>query len=498
MESVVLKKIQFSCLGVSCLLFVGGASNSVLARQNIVSAEISARYDYQERDYDEVSEAPADQGRTVHTDRQGDERNYIVSPRVSFSSSGESDVFQLTVAPALNYDDIYGTTDLDWDFRIQEEKQLTQNWSLNVEDNYFLGDDPDRQDELQGEEISPGGIQIQELEVVGAPGEDDNVELTRRYGRTRYWTNDFLIGTQYGYAEDSIVGIGYGYGVLRNDGDEDVYTEYDRNDIWAELSYRFNPKWRVENSIRYSRGTFDTPVTVNPVEPEDNNDLDEYDAQVRLNYYSTPHLQYFTEYRYLAADYDVSDTDDYTLHELRVGVDYDYSPRLSFTFSGGPAIGSYDNSSTDTSYVAYGGLRWAVERGDFTLGAGKGFSQNDFDGRGSGLTDYWSTGAAFNYQLSESFHLTLSADYDNYDRMQIADRDGIAPVETPEFGSTAYTEEAYSAGIQLTYIFARWYQLSGGYRYTKNESDLQYDYTGNYEEDQFFIELSWGKEVFRW
>ena len=501
MEPCIPTRVLLSCMGTTCLVFIFGVYDAG-ARQNVVNAGVSARYEYQERDYDNIDSAAGQQGVIILDNRLGDERNYIISPRVSFSSGGESDLFQFTVAPGLNYDDLYNTTDVDWDFRVQEDKHLTRNWLLTVSDDYFLGDDPVREDSLQTQEIVPGTVRIRELEVVGAPAEEDNGLLTGRFGRTRFWTNNLTASTEYTYAEGSTAGLGYTYSVLRNDGNVNVYSEYDRHDIFASIDHRFNTTWSLETGGAYSKGLFDenqgtgpvTAVVGNRVESED---LEEYEFHSRLNYIKNPHLRYFGEYRYVGTDFESEADEDYGLHEFLVGCDYDLSPHLSITVSGGPVIGSFDHSSSDTDYIAYAGMEWDVEHGTFTLGAEKGYEQNDFDGRNSGLTDFWATNASFAYQFTERLQGALTADYSNYDRMQEL---GAAPVtgRAPEFGQTLYTEESYSGGVLLSYTFARWYQVAAGYRYTKNESDLGNDIEGNYDEDAFFVELSWGKEMFRW
>ena len=57
---------------------------------------------------------------------------------------------------------------------------------------------------------------------------------------------------------------------------------------------------------------------------------------------------------------------------------------------------------------------------------------------------------------------------------------------------------ADDAGAALTYTFARWYQLAGGYRYYNRESDLSTDVGGNYDEHRLFVQLSFAHELFRW
>ena len=499
-------KLWICGLVVACVLQTAG-TRPANARQNIVNAGIASRYEYQERDYDNEGTV-TENGVVFRDNRTGDERNYIVSPQLSFSSAGVSDLFQFTVAPALNYDDLYNTTDVDWDFRMMEEKRLSNNWTFTMTDGFFLGDDPVRENDLRTAEITPGAIRVQELEVVGAPGDEDNPALTERYGRRRFWRNDFVVSTGYTYAEDSVASIGYNYGMLRNEGDNgaDVYAEYDRHDVFGSLGYRFTPAWRVDNQARYSKGNFDEDQQIlfltnnGIVDNRRLDDLEEYQFQTRLSYTSGPHLQYFGEYRYQGTDYEDVDRDDYDIHEFLVGYNYDVSPHLRVTMYGGPVIGSFDNSPSDTDIVAYGGLEWDVEHGTFAFTLEKGYSQNNFDGRSSGLSEYWGAASSFSYQFTENLQSEVSANYVDHDRIQDL---GFFPADaeatrSPEFGQTLYSEQSYDVGASISYTIASWYHITTGYRYFNNDSDLEGDLYGDYDEHRVFIELSWGKELFRW
>jgi len=493
-----------SGLTAACVLLAGGVQQAN-ARQNIVSAGIASRYEYQERDYDNEGTV-TENGTIVLDNRTGDERNYIVSPRLSFSSAGADDLFQLTVAPALNYDDLYNTTDVDWDFRLSEDKRLSQNWTFALTDGFFLGDDPVRENNLRTAEITPGTIRVQELEVVGSPGDEENAALTERYGRRRFWRNDFELSTGYTYAEDSVASIGYNYGVLRNEGDNgaDLYAEYDRHDVFGSLGYRFTPTWRLDNRARYSKGNFDEDQQVlvitnnGVVENRVLDDLEEYQFQTRVSYTRSPHLQYFGEYRYQGADYEDEARDDYDIHQFLVGYNYDLSPHVRMTMYGGPVIGTFENSSSDTDVVAYGGLEWDVEHGTFAFPLGKGYSQNNFDGRSSGLSEFWGAGTSFAYQFTENLQSEISANYVDHDRIQDLGFFPAGTTRSPEFGQTLYSEKSYDAGASLSYTFAQWYHVSAGYRYFNNDSDLESDPYGDYDEHRVFVELSWGNELFRW
>lgn len=533
------------------LIFCWGAvltATSGHCRQNILIGEVSIRYDHQERTYDDtalITATPDGSGGEIVAegvggaaggptviiveDRRGDRQRFLLSPRLTYSSIGISDVIELTYAPSLNYDDIYDTTDLDHYFGLRAERNLTRNWSVEVSDSFFLGDDPVRGEELRTAVIVPEtGEPVVEEPVVGAPAEESEDVLTERYGSRRYWTNSLDLSTGYDYGEDRTVRAGYVFDVLRNEDSSDVggYTDYDRHTGRLFLDHRFTRKWRADGDLRYSRGLFDesdvlvvtpdagTPdseeyVEVERVTAADSDDLSEYELRARGGYDSSPHLFLFSQYRYRKTDYDADLREDYQINEIAVGFDYDITQHLHATLYGGPTWGSFENSPTETDYSAYGGVTWDYMHGALSFFVEKGYDQSNFDGRRSGLTDFWRTGMSLDYQLTQALTATVSASYRDNERLQfpaprtvIIIDDGQAGAEAAlpqeSFDRVEYTEKDYDAGFSLAYTFLRWYTLSGGYRYYNHETDIADGDAGSYDEHRAFIQLSVSKELLRW
>ena len=519
-------------LPAAVVILIAMTAATVLARQNIVIGAISIRYDHEDRTYDNngpaMAVADGSAGDVVAEgvgnatagnrpeiivleDRSGDRRDYLLSPRLTFSSTGISDVVEFTYSPAVHYDHLDETTDLDHDFGLRLEKNLTRNWTVTLNNHFFLGDDPLRDEELRTADSTPaaGEPAPPEPEVGSPPAEPDQT-LTERFGRRRYWTNTMDATSGYTYGEDRFFSIGYTFDVLRND-DADIggYTDYDRHTGDFQLHHRFNRKWSAETEVGYTRGLFDEPNVLVIIQPEgeagviDSEDLKEYNFRIRGTYDTMSHYHLFTEYSYLGTDYDSSLRQDSDIHNLSLGFNHDISQHLHVTMSGGPSWVARDNSSTETDYNAYGGITWDFLHGSATLFADKSYVQDNFDGRGSGLTDSWDTGVTLGYQLTRDLTATMSASYSHAQRQQlplsqtvvILDREQPAPAEPEQF---EYTEKDYDAGFSLTYTFLRWYSLTGGYRYYKHDSDLNADGADSYHEHRAFIELAVNKELFRW
>ncbi len=548
-------KLFHSALLAGCsVCFLGGNVQTACARQNILIGAMSIRYDHQERTYDNVGRPPTEPrtGVTSETgtstaqlvdDRRGDRQTYIITPRLTFSSAGTNDLFEISYAPGLNYDHIYDSTELDHDFALRLEKDITRVWHVSVNDNYFLGDDPVREEELRSRDSTESAQESADQEpVVGAPVDDSGENLTDIFGRRRYWTNTLDVLSVYEYGEGRSVSVGYTYDVLRNE-DSNLaggYTDYDRHTALLRFQHRFDRQWYTEGEANYSKGLFDdierttstralpeslvsstggetlgaggpfgagNEVDRNQEADYGSGDLVEYLVRIRGGYAYSPHLDMFTEYSFQQTDYDDAGRDDYSVHNVALGLDYDLTTRLHCTLSGGPSWGVLGDGSTEMDYNAYGAIIWDFLHGTTTVSAEKGYSENNFDGRRSGLTDFWSVGFSLDYQFSPSLAATVSASYVDNSHLQnpIVDATGVATVNLDEqdrpaeaFDQVIYTEKDYDVGASLTYTFLRWYTLTGGYRYVIHDSD-QYEYdVDSYDEHRFYVGIAVDKEVFRW
>ena len=551
-----MKRSHFRGLVLSVGFFVFLNGQWAEARQNIVVGDLSIRYDYQDRTYDKSGpvtvipvapdeEAVVDETTTANSsaapaaiivdDREGDRRSFIVSPRLTFTSTGITDLVELSYAPGVNYDDIDGTTDIDHDLALRLEKNISRNWLVTLDNTFFLGDDPVRQEEERAaaSEPDPGS------EETKTPAAQTEQGLTEQYGRRRYWTNTLEAGTEYEYGRERNLELSYTYDVLRNDSDSaGGYSEYDRHSGDVLVKHRFNAKWSAEGELNYSKGLFDNtdvyvvspplpadeqeaepvdpaqqpdaqPPEITPVPLNYSQDLDEYDFRLRGGYDYSSRLHSFVEYSFLATDYASPLQNNYRVNNLSLGCDYDLAQHWHISLSGGPSWGSFDNSSTQTDYNAEGTLTWDFQHGSATLYVDKFYDQSNFDGRRSGLTDTWQTGLSADYQLTESLQATFSVNYTNNRRLEYPvpetvvivddgqDQD-LTDVPPEEFGRILYREKDYDAGFSLNYSFWRWYTVSGGYRYYRHDSDLTDSGVDSYHEHRAYIVLSYSREMLRW
>ncbi len=477
----------FFC-GVFFFVFILWTAFPALGRQSIFIGEISMGYDFQERSYDE--EDAVAQRNSAQEDRRGDSRSWFVSPRMRFSSQGGADLFELTYAPVLTYDDLHDENEVDHSLNLLMTRKVNQNWLMRMTDNFYYGEDPVADDVLRTTVITPSDNNVTE-NVVVRDTETGAISLVRTFGRTRYWRNDLSLYTAYEYAQDSQVALGYNLGVLRNiDGTGDNYTDYDRHEGILGYSYRFSPSWRVETEGRYVKGIYDDNELPNGTE-ENSDDLQEFHGLLRADYRWRPHDLFFGSYRYAGVNYDSDLSEDSIIHEISLGWEHDFNRQLRIRVSAGPTSIKYDNSPSLTDYNYSSTLTWKNQRSHAYLSGERGFSYENFNGKRDGLTKFWRVQTAYSYQFTPAFNGEFSAGYTNNDRDQLPFGGRNLFWQNADL---AYTEDLYDVGATIKYNFLRWYTFSLSYRYANTRSGAEQDY----DEHRFFVTLSGAKEFFRW
>ncbi len=532
-------------------------SNSAYSRQNIVIGEVSIGYDFAERKYDENDDEVAT-GVTVPTDQdtdtstseeeavetagnsndtdEGDVNRFIITPRIRFSSRGINDLFEFTYAPSfpfLTYDEFENNDNVAHDLNLMAEKSFTRNWSFHISDNYYYGDDSVEDAALSESAIIPGTEVTDDEQSIGAEQADGTGQSVREQNeRHEYWRNTLTIDTDYSYAQDSVVGLGYTFSVLRNLSDDDAgYQDYDRHEGSGRLSYRFNRSWQVETGVGYVRGLYE-PTEITSIQPEIiqvpvenesdetdedeeteieyeeqtvynqseeeySDDLEEYQFHFRINYDWRVRDRLFSLYSYDETDYEAALREDIALHAITFGWSHDFSRALHMTLSGGPSFATYDERSTDTGYNAFAGLIWDFQHASLTADSSYGYEVTNFDGNRSGLRQPWRSTLGYSYQFSPRLSSSLTSGYERSDNEDpiattvLLDLEGEDTANDDDF---EYTEELYYARLALSYNFLRWYTVSASYRYAdyRSGNDLDYD------EHRVALTLSASKELFRW
>lgn len=466
--------------GIVLLVLTGiYPTSEIWARQNIIIGELSVGYDFQDRNYKQAVAA-------IDSDEENT-RSPFVSPRVRFSSRDVSDLLEFTYAPTFYYDDVDSSHFVGHDFALLAEKNINRDWVVRATNSYFYGENPVVDNQLRGESIFPREetteLPIGAERTVNAPN-----ELSDVIGSQRYRRNDFGLSTDYTYAQDSVVGAGYNYGVLRYD-DEEIFSgesDYDRHEAIGRLSYRFNYQWQVETEGRYVKGIYDEPrlSAIDTVE----DDLEEYHARIRTNYRWRPHDVYFGEYSYAETVYEDEGLSNSTIHEITLGWNHDFSPRLRMTLSGGPSLVTYEEGDDETGYNAYAGLVYSFQQATLSANTSYGYEFDNFDGRQTGLIKTWRSELECSYRFAPELEVRFTGGYERNDHEEPG---GV----TTAFISDRlnYIEETYDAGLRVGYGFLRWYTLAASYRYANHSEPYE-----DYDEHRVLLTLTASHELFRW
>jgi len=466
--------------GVVLLVLTGiHPASEIWARQNIIIGELSVGYDFQDRNYKQASAA-------IDSDEEN-ARSPFISPRVRFSSRDVSDLLEFTYAPTFYYDDVDSSHFVGHDLALLAEKNINRDWVVQATNSYYYGEDSLADNQLRGESIFPREKttepSIGAERTVNAPD-----ELSDVIGRQRYQRNDFGLSTDYTYAQDSVVGAGYNYGVLRYD-DEETFSgesDYDRHEAIGRLSYRFNYQWQVETEGRYVKGMYDEPRWSVIDTAED--DLEEYHARVRTNYRWRPHDVYFGEYSYVETVYEDENRNNSVIHNMTLGWSHDFSPRLRMTLSGGPSLVTFEEGDDENGYNAYAGLVYTFQQATLSANTSYGYEFDNFDGLRTGLSKTWRSELECSYRFVPELEAIFTTGYERRDQEQPG---GTATIFDSD--SLNYTEETYDVGLRVGYGFLQRYKLAASYRYA-DHSELYEDY----DEHRFLLTLTAAYDLLKW
>jgi hypothetical protein len=471
------------------------------ARQAIVIGEMSIGYDHWERDYDdEPGIAPLDS-------KAGDRRDWLVWPKVEVQYNGIHDTLMFRYAPVLRYDDIDSTTEVDHYLTLGAERLLSRKWRVALQNLYALSNDPSRYNEPffrigeQGE--VPG-------ETVADPGsgEQPSDGITQNLGRQRYWTNNLHLETSYAYAEEGNIDFGYSFRVLRNDDDKagDSYDEYDRHEFFGGLSRRFTPSWRSELGLSYIKGVYDdggingSPVAGAPGFLFVSQDLEEYRADVLLEYSRDARNDYPFIYRYREVDYE-DFRQDIWVHELAAGWRHSFDSRTHFRMGAGPSYVDADNLDGEWGINGLVNFSRDYQHANFSSQLSKSFQPRSFTGTDdTGMTDIVEARADLTYRFSKNLSSVIFASYQYEDILNpqgvyflsAVGESGTAVEQ--DVGDVSYDRDIYSVGAALDYTFLRWFTATLRYVYYSSDGEILRD---SYDDHRITLQLSAGKELWR-
>lgn len=447
------------------------------ARQTTVTGTADMIYDFRERTYDQKAADPSG--------KIGDKQKFGVGPEVSVVSQGINDTFSLLYAPLLNYDFVTDTSGVDHKLNLKGERNLSQYWTFTVTDDYIRSDDPSLS--------STSSAATYAASVNGQQPAIPVNELSRDLSGQKYWNNTAAVRTAYSLAENSRIGGGYSYSVLRNDQGGTGYQDYDKHAFSTDFSYGFTQNWRSNMGLSYTRGLYDiNNVSLAPGSSTGSPDLHEYGASFGVDYVDSVKDYFPLKYAFTGTQYDSNARPDNETHQWSAGWDHSFDARSKLALGGGPSYALTQGQDGTWGYNAYLNFTKKYEHASYALLFDKRYEAQNFTGTdASGLTNTYNARADFTYQYTQSLGFDLFGHYSWQSTLNPQGQYSTAVAA----GSTTYDKNIYEAGTGFSYSFAQWYKAGIKYVYYVSDGKLASD---QYTDHQVLLTLSATKELWRW
>ncbi len=482
-------------------------ATSVPARQTTVTGSVHTGLDYWERSYDEDTEEKDNSD-------DGDKKEIGIGPDITIVSEGIRDSVSFRYAPLLKYDDTEDETDIEHYLSLAAERMLNRKWSVSVSDDYRLSDDPYfsatefadissvSTEDSNSDETSSDQNEADQTEPDTSRTHTD--ELSKDGGRSRYWTNNLSLQTQYSFAESTSLNFGYTFAVLRNDSsDEDAYDEYDRHTLSANLSYAFSRKWTTRLGGDYTRGLYDD--VLDPEDPEGlamiSDDLDSYGLDYRLAYEPSGTDLYPLDYNFVTTQYENENRRDTFAHNMSMGWEHAFDQRTQMRVGGGPSYAEAEDLDGEWGYNAYFDLSRSYEHAQISLSLDKRYDTQNFTGStDAGLKDAFTAQLRYTQQVTQSLDANVYGRYrwesnldpqDEY--LETVDENEVAVEDST--GDVVYDKNSYELGAGLNYAFLRYYSAGLKYAYYISDGDLSSD---QYNDHRVMLTLTATKNLWRW
>ncbi len=448
-----------------------------------------------------------------------DIRRVILSPYVRFTSTGEVDEIELYYAPGFSYDQDDYDTETDQALSVTAYRYFEQEWMVQLSDNFIYSDDST----LTEDRPDPEDPEAPPLEQATVAREDRS-QLSNEPGRRRYKTNELSMLSEYTYRPGSVFGLGYTWNILRNE-----YTgiggweDYDRHDFMSSLSYQFNPRWILDFTGHYIKGDYDPPdedvveavgeavsglgIDIDPTVDSTllSNDLQEYRVDMGLVSNIFPHDPLLLTYGFIGTDYEQPLREDSVIHELTLSWEHELGPRMRFALGGGPSYEKTTNQDANWDYNAHGDWSYDLLHTYFGLAFEKGYDQSNFSGTHQrGFIDYWLFSGNIAHDFTPNLRTSFLVSYRDENREEPAralaavldSEDPLQTLEEQDLQELAqYNTRLYTAGVDCSYTFLRYFTASATYTFSHQDSDRIGD---DYDDHRVFLTISMEKELFRW
>ena len=450
---------ELSILGTSLRFVVCGAvmstlffADAVYARVNTVTGGLTLGTEY------------LDQNGAQSSDEDDYYSRMRLTPTVDFTTASEKDELHFTFSPSLLYDYDTHETDMQYAGGVDGFKMFSERWTVGFADTFVYSDSS----EYDPNDDSASGVD---------PVADDDERRT-------YWTNDFLVYSEYVYAERSSYRLTYNYTKLENDvGDTSSnYENYDKHEFRINNEHSFNSFWSLSSSFAYIIGLYEP---TSDTSTSDDSDINEYRFSTGLTTTKIDHHALTLYYSYIGTVYADDADGDSALHSLALQWQWDYSSVLAFNASAGGTYERTDGFSGRWGRNGSLGFDYTFEKGSLSFSAEQRYDSENFSGSTdeNGLTKTEEALLNWNYNLFEYTSLGAYLRYVNERQ------------EENTLERETYDTKTWSTGASVTQQLSEDYSVRLSYNYTDQESERAGD---TYIKHYFNLSLSYNSELFKW
>jgi len=366
----------------------------------------------------------------IYLDNANEKADYItaISPGINLALSSRTNTLSIDYAPSFAW---YGEYD--------ENNTVRQNASLGYQQSVA--------EHLRFEFTNSYNRSEEPLETI----EEQELVRTTRYIYERNRANADL---RYQFGRENVLALGYGNNLLINEDpsldDRVIQTPRGSISYWMTKRNGLNFNYRFTKAVFWREDG-----------PQREDDYDGHGAGLsyirRFNRKTSGSIGY----DYTTRDFEGL-TENYTIHEEKLGFDHAFSPSVSLSLSGGYFTQLIEERDNETGYSYDASLAKRFERGNFSIGGRGGWDEAYLEAEARGFIRFWSANSNFSYQLTKNLNSYIRGTYRQEKDQQDQER------------------RIWRGNCGLSLKFLRWYSLSLDYTYrTLDDDDDRSDYIDN-------------------
>jgi hypothetical protein len=397
-------------------------------------------------------------------DNEKDDWITIVSPGFTASALSKTGGLEVSYDPAYTkYVDFDENDSWRHDATLRGWSDFTKRTRFTVWNRFLRTEDP-----LGEEDIL--ALRNEDVVQEGDP--------TIRKDRRVFYRNTARTRLSYQFGKDDSVYASFLYGLLRNNNPQD--EDSDRYEPEIGLNYFFGPKFGIQSSATYTRGSFDQDSDFIGA-PTD--DFKNYAGSARFVFRTKTRFTTFVQHNQIYRDFDgdVGDSNDYLVYAPSAGFTYVVEKGLNLRLGGGYFYQDVDNDDNEQGIFGNSQIdkTWTSRRGFITLAALTGLDQNNFGAENLGLERFATLQGSAKYDFTRF----ISGDINGRYRYS----DVIGDADQGDFDRSGENVHRIRAGAGLNFLPLKWMTIRLGYTFNKVNSDEK---TDEYDEHRGLLRIT--------